>query len=116
MFFLILFFNLLENTPENSDLLNLLSTIHNKWYIIGARLGIKTGQLDCLISSNQHDDVKLSKVLQLWMDGMTKPVTWNTILDVIGSPPIQNESVVMDIEKFLECEYLKIGNKMYWFT
>ena len=57
-------------------------------------------------NSNQQDDVKLSKVLQHWMERMTKPVTWNTILEVIGSPPIQNKSVVMEIEKFLECEYL----------
>ena len=83
-----------------------MSGISNRWYTIGVRLGIKSGDLDSLNSSNQHDDVKLSKVLQLWIERMTKPVTWNTILDVIGSPPIQNKSVVMEIEEFLECEYL----------
>ena len=83
-----------------------MSRIHSWWYTIGVLLGIETGELDSLNSSNQHDKVKLSKVLQLWMERMTKPVTWNTILEVIGSPPIQNNSVVMEIEKFLECEYL----------
>ena len=82
-----------------------MSEIRNRWYTIGECLGIKNGDLDSLNSSNQNDDVKLSKVLQLWMERMTKPVTWNTILEVIGSPPIQNKRVVMEIEKFLECEY-----------
>ena len=83
-----------------------MSKICNRWYIIGVRLGIESGDLDSLNTSYNHDDVKLSQILQLWMERMTKPVTWNTILEVIGSPPIQNKSVVMEIEKFLECEYL----------
>ena len=89
-----------------SNLLKLMSGISNRWYTIGACLGIESADLDSLNSSNQRDDVKLSKVLQLWMKRMTKPVTWNTILEVIGSPPIQNKFVVMEIEKFLECECL----------
>ena len=99
-------FNSIEKAPENSDLLKLISGISNRWYTIGVCLGIESGDLECLSSSNQHDDVKLCKVLQLWMERMTKPVTWNTILEVIGSPPIQNRSVVIEIEKFLQCKYL----------
>ena len=83
-----------------------MSGISNRWYIIGVFLGIEGRDLDSLNSSNQHDVDKLSQVLQLWMERITKPVTWNTILEVIGSPPIQNKSVVMDIEMFLECECL----------
>ena len=75
------------------------------WPIIGECLGIESGELDCLHCYKRDID-KLSEVLQLWMKRTTKPVTWNTILEVIGSPPIQNKSVVMEIEKFLECEYL----------
>ena len=77
-----------------------MSGISNRWYTIGVRLGIKSGDLDSLNSSNQHDNVKL------WMERMTKSVTSNTILEIIGSPPIQSKSVVMEIKKFLECEYL----------
>ena len=99
-------FNSIEKAPENSELLKLICGISNRWYTIGVCLGIKSGDLDSLNSSNQHDDVKLSKVLQLWIERMTKPVTWNTVLEVIGSPPIQNRSVVIEIEKFLQCKYL----------
>ena len=83
-----------------------VSGIHSWWYTIDECLEIESGELDSLRFSNERDVDKLSKVLQLWMERMTKPVTWNTILEVIGSPPIQKKSVVMEIEKFLECEYL----------
>ena len=83
-----------------------MSRIYYLWYTIGECLGIEIGDLESLKSSNQNDHCKLSQILQLWMDRMTKPVTWNTILEVIGSPPIQNISVKMEIEKLLECEYL----------
>ena len=83
-----------------------MSKICNEWYIIGVRLEIESGDLESLNNSNHRDNVKLSQILQLWMERMTKPVTWNTILEVIGSPPIENKSVVMEIEKFLECKYL----------
>ena len=83
-----------------------MSSIYYQWYIIGECLGIESGDLNSLYISKETDRFKLSQVLQLWMKRMTKPVTWNTILEVIGSPSIQNKSVVMEIEKFLECEYL----------
>ena len=83
-----------------------MSGIYSWWYTIGELLGIKNGELDSLKFSIQHDVEKLSKVLQLWMERMTKPVTWNTILEVIGSPPIQNKLLVKKLEKFLECKYL----------
>ena len=83
-----------------------MSGICSWWHTIGECLEIGSGELDSLLYSSQRDIDKLSQVLQLWNERMTKPVTWNTILEVIGSPPIQNKSVVMEIEKFLECKYL----------
>ena len=99
-------FNSLEEAPKKDHVLKLMFRICSWWPIIGDCLGIESGELDSLRFSNQHDIDKLSQVLQLWMERMTKPVTWNTILEVIGSPPIQNKSVVVEIEKFLECKYL----------
>ena len=59
-------------------------------YAIGERHSIDTRELDSLDFSIKCDVDRFSKVLQLWMERKTKPVTWNTILEVIGSPPIQN--------------------------
>ena len=99
-------FNSLEEAPKKDDLLKLMFRICSWWPTIGDCLGIESEELDSLRFSNQRDVDKLSKVLQLWMERMTKPVTWNTILEVIGSPPIENKPVVVEIERFLECEYL----------
>ena len=97
-------FNSLEEAPKKNNLLKLMSGICSRWHTIGDRLEIESGELDSLRYSSQRDIDKLSQVLQLWMERMTKPVTWNTILEVIGSPPIENKSVVVEIEKFLECK------------
>ena len=56
----------------------------------GHAIGIDIRELDSLDFSIKCDVDRFSKVLQLWMERKTKPVTWNTILEVIGSPPIQN--------------------------
>ena len=104
--FNLIIFNSIEKPPKKSDLLEQISMICSRWYTIGDCLGIESGDLDSLNSSNESDEVKLSKVLQLWMERMTKPVTWNTILEVIGSPPIQNKLLVKKLENFLECKYL----------
>ena len=90
-----------------------MSGIYNLWYTIGECLRVEKTDLDSLSSHNSSCFFKLSEVLQLWMDRKTKPVTWNTILEVIGSPPIQNKFIVMEIEIFLQCEYIipiKKGN------
>ena len=91
-----------------------MSGIAFQWYIIGECLGIQYTHLASLQSKTLRDIDKLAKVLQLWMDTMPKPVTWNTILQTIESPPIENKVIVMEIEEFLKCECLyspsKLGN------
>ena len=77
------------------------------WYVVSECHSIDTRKLDSLDFSIKLDVERFSKV-QLWMERMTKLIAWNIILEVIESPPIQNKSVVMEIEKFLQCEYLLI--------
>ena len=91
-----------------------MSGIAFQWYIIGECLGIKYTHLASLQSKTSRDIDKLAEVLQFWMDTKPKPVTWNTILQTIESPPIGNKVTVMEIEEFLKCECLynpsKLGN------
>ena len=101
-----LFFLLLEKHPSKSDLLQLMSSIAFKWYIIGECLGIQYTYLASLQSKTSSDVEKLSEVLQIWMDTMSKPVTWNTILQTIESPPIESKFTMMKMEEFLKCEFL----------
>ena len=53
--------------------------------------------------SNQ---IRLSHVIQTWLDmngydGGT-PVTWNTILDVVKGPFVQNKALAMRIYEYLK--------------
>ena len=97
-------FHLLAKCPKKNELLQLMSGIASKWYIIGEVLGIKYTYLASLQNKISRDIDKLAEVLQLWMDTMPKPVTWNTILQVMESPLIESKIIVMEMEKFLKCE------------
>ena len=83
-----------------------MSTIASHWYIIGVFLEIENTDLESLQKSNESEVFKLTRVLQLWKDRRSKPFTWDTILEIIKSPPINNQSLVKEINSFLECEYL----------
>ena len=101
-----LFFHLLEKHPKKADLVKLMSDIAFQWKLIGECLEIKYTYLAFLQSKTSSDIDKLGEILQLWMDTMPKPVTWNTILQIIESPPIQSKFTVMKMEEFLKCECL----------
>ena len=83
-----------------------MARIAFQWYIIGECLGIQYTHLASLQSKTSRDIDKLAEVLQIWMDTMPKAVTWNTILQIIESPPIESKSTIMKIEEFLKCECL----------
>lgn len=97
---------MLGKAPNLSELVQKLSPIAHDWYIIGVRLGIENTDLESLQRTNDKDHSKLSQILQLWKDRRCKPFTWDTILKTIKDPPIQNESLVKEMNSFLECEYL----------
>ena len=82
-----------------------MSDIAFQWKIIGECLEIQYTHLASLQRKTSSDIEKLSEVLQLWMDTMPKPVvTWNTILQTIESPPIENKPVVTEMEFFFKCK------------
>ena len=104
--------DLLVKPPKKADLLKLMSNIAFQWNLIGECLEIKYAYLASLQNKPSRDIDKLAEVLQCWMDTMPKPVTWNTILQTIGSPPIENKFTVMKMEEFLKCEYLYNPSKL----
>ena len=104
--------DLFDKCPEKSDLLKLMSDIAFKWNIIGECLGIKYVYLASIQSKTSKDIEKLAEMLQLWMDTMPKPVTWNTILQTIQSSHIESKFVAKEIEKFLKSESLYSSKKL----
>ena len=82
-------------------MLRLLFSVTSKWQEIGDLLGVKSNTIEGLCHSNFSDQVKLSKMLQSWLDNKPTPVTWYNLIDVINGP-LQKGSIAMEI-----CQYLK---------
>ena len=61
-----------------------------------------------LAESNISNKARLDNVVQKWLemnghDGGT-PSTWNTIIDVIKGPQVQNKALAREIYKYLKQE------------
>ena len=82
-------------------MLRLLSSVTSKWQEIGDLLGVNSDTIEGLCYSNFSDQVKLSKMLQSWLDNKPTPLTWHNLIKVIEGP-LQKRSLAMEI-----CQYLK---------
>ena len=92
---------MLEKRPMKKDLLRLLNPIKYQWIEIGELLNIPYGDLKTLQSFPSPDANKLSEMLQIWIDKQCSPVTWQTIIDIVGNPPVKNKALVDEIRHFL---------------
>ena len=81
-------------------LLRLLSSITAKWQQMGDLLGVDPNTIETLCYSSFSDDVKMSKMLQSWLDNEPTPATWNNIISVIEGP-LQKKSLATEICQFL---------------
>ena len=92
--------------PIRREVLTQLAFIKFQWREIGNGLGVSFSDLESLDQSNKRDNTRLDHVIQSWFDmdgqGDGAPVTWNTILDIVKGPLVQNTHRAMRI-----CEYLK---------
>ena len=87
--------------PRKIDLIKLLSPFSYQWIEIGESLNIPYHDLEHLQYSSSPDSYKLSKLLQKWIDMRCSPVTWQTIIDVVGNPPVNNKALAEKIRLFL---------------
>ena len=86
--------------PEKHVLLRLLSSITAKWQEMGDLLGVDPDTIKGLCDSNFSNQVKMSKMLQSWLDNEPTPATWNNIISVIEGP-LQKKSLADDIRQLL---------------
>ena len=93
-------FTFIANKPEKHILLRLLYPVKANCHEIGYLLGVDSNTIDMLYTSNYSDQMKMSKMLQSWLDNEPTPVTWDNIIDVIEGP-LQKKSLAMEIRKFL---------------
>ena len=88
-------------------LLRLLSSITAKWQQMGGLLGVSPNTIEGLCNSNFSDDVKMSKMLQSWLDNEPTPAKWDNIISVIEGP-LQKKSLATEI-----CQFLGINQVCY---
>ena len=82
-------------------MLRLFSSVTSKWQEIGDLLGVNSDTIEGLCYSNFSDQVKLSKMLQSWLDNEPTPVTWHNLITVIEGP-LQKRSLAIEICQFLK--------------
>ena len=97
--------------PTRREVLIQLACIDASWRELGYGFGVSYNNLRGLAQSYHGNLTKLSEVIQIWieMDGKDDgaPVTWNTILDVLKGPLINNKALAMKIYQLLKEESSK---------
>ena len=92
--------------PTRREVLMQLAFINFQWRNIGNSLGVSYNDLQGLDERNNSNQARLDQVIQNWLDmngqGEGAPITWNTILDVVSKPPVQNITRAMGIYEYLK--------------
>ena len=68
------------------------------WQGLGELLGVHVGTIKRLSSSTCDDLLKMSDILQNWLDNEPTPVTWNNIIGIIEGP-LQNKRFANEIRQ-----------------
>ena len=104
----IYFIVLTGEKPKGYEVLTQLAFINSQWCNIGQGLGVSFNDLQGLAQRNDSDQTRLQHVIQKWFDmngqGEGAPVTWNTILDVVKGPLVQNTTQAMRIHDYLNAK------------
>ena len=89
--------DILNTTPNEHQLLDLLIDIDYQWHEIGLALHVPHNDLEDLRASSYSKIIKLSIVVHSWIITQSIPVTWNTIIDAIEESFLKNKAVANKI-------------------
>ena len=96
---------LLGKEPKKKHLTQLLHPIRHIWEIIGEQLEVKHDDIMSIrlaqCNESHTNTIKLSDVLQVWIDKKTCEVSWRMIITIINNPPVEEKKVADEIHKFL---------------
>ena len=76
--------------------------ISEKWYDIGLSLQVHRNVLDDLKQSEDDDETKLEKVIDIWEETKSFPDTWETMITAAESPVINNKKIADEIRQYLK--------------
>ena len=92
----------MKKAPTEHELLNLLADISNLWYEIGLSLKVPRNILNCLKRRQESDAIKLSEVIHSWLTTTESHlVTWETVIDAIKGPIVNNIKKANEIHQHL---------------
>ena len=89
--------NVLKNAPNDLLLINLLVDIEHKWHEIGCALQVQQDVLENLQHSNL---LNLSDVIFIWKDTRPSPITWETVIDAIEGPIVNDKKTADEIRQY----------------
>ena len=95
---------ILATKPEKHTLLALLASVSAKWQEIGDLLGVDSDIIEGLHTSKLSNQVKMSKMLQSWLDNAPTP-TWHNIVSVFEGP-LKKKSLSNKIRNTLASMYI----------
>ena len=99
---------LTDEKPKRYEVLTQLAFINSRWRNIGQGLGVSFNDLHGMAQRSDSDQTRLEYVIQKWFDmngqGEGAPVTWNTILNVINGPLVQDITRAMRIYEYLKAK------------
>jgi hypothetical protein len=90
----------MSKTPTLKDLVEVLTDISDVWEHIGIALGVEKYKINSIKSDNNDDIVKLSDVLQQWLDS-DEDVTWGTVVETVKGQTVNKKLQVDKIKEFL---------------
>ena len=69
--------------------------------MIGIALEVDSATLDGLQQSSISDDLKLASVIETWIKTEPSPVTWQTLIDGIDGPLLNQKKKAKEIRDYL---------------
>ena len=92
----------MKKAPTEHELHYQLADISDMWYEIGLSLKVPRNILDGLKRSRESDAIKLSEVIHSWLTTTESHlVTWETVIDAIKSPIVNNIKKANEIRQHL---------------
>ena len=80
-----------------------LHPIKYQWNVIGEQLDVDYGAIKSVQYDVQYSDtIKLSEVLQVWINKKSCEVSWKKIISVVKNRPVENTRLADEICEFLE--------------
>ena len=82
------------------DVIDQLADISSVWYSLGDALRVDFNDLNSLQHGNESDQVRLSKVIQIWYNSAEK-TSWAVVLEAVEGGIIKNQRKGREIREWL---------------